>query len=138
MWQLFLVLAFVILKCAALVVAQHPGYSWNSPAFPQPALQRIHDGMCGGRMDGIVFPDPDNCEAFVQCQQGAVTRMRCQPGTFFDLDLFYCVSASSVECGSRRQPVSPTVNPNPNERPPTPESHHSVSEHFRETRNGNH
>lgn len=140
MWKLFLVLAFVILKYAALVVAQHPGYFWNSPAQPQPsswnAPQRIHDGMCTGRMDGIVFPDPDNCEAFVQCQQGAVTRMRCQPGTLFDLDLFYCVTASGFECGSRRQPA--IINTNPNERPPTSESHHSVSEHFRETRNGNH
>lgn len=96
--------------------------------------------MCSGRMDGIVFPDPDNCESFVQCQRGTVRRMRCQPGTLFDLNLFYCVTAVGVECGGRIQPnlpitpIMPPMNPTmPNERPPTSESHHSVSEHFRET-----
>lgn len=139
--ELFAVVALVILKCAALVVAQYPGYPWNSPAHPQPSSlitpQRLHDSMCVGRMDGIVFPDPESCEAFVQCQQGFVRRMRCQSGTSFDLNLFYCVVTSSVDCGTRRQSIAPPTNQMPNERPPTPESHHSVSEHFRETRKGN-
>lgn len=135
------VVALVILKCAALVVAQYPGYPWNSPAHLQPSSwslqQSLHDSMCVGRMDGIVFADPESCEAFVQCQQGSVRRMRCQSGTSFDLNLFYCVATSSVDCGTRRQSIAPPTNRVPNERPPTSESHHSVSEHFRKTRKGN-
>lgn len=89
-------------------------------------LGRFHDSMCAGRMDGIVFPDPDICDAFVQCQRGAPIPQRCQAGTVFDLKLYYCVGANSVECGSRRPPNSRIIPPNSIDVP-TSESHHSVS-----------
>lgn len=75
---------------------------------------------------GIVFPDPEICDAFVQCQRGAPIPQRCQAGTVFDLRLYYCVAAHTVECGSRRQPNSRIIPPNSIDAP-TAESHHSVS-----------
>lgn len=89
--------------------------------------QRITDNMCAGRMDGIVFPDPENCDAFVQCQRGAVMRQRCQAGTSFDLNLYYCVPHHVVNCGQRNHSIHPPP-PNVGEAPPSSESHHSVRE----------
>lgn len=85
--------------------------------------------MCAGKMDGVVFPDPDNCDAFIQCQRGAVTNQKCQPGTSFDLNLFYCVPSFATDCGARSQssPVKPPVT---DDGPPSSELHHSVSEEY--------
>lgn len=93
-------------------------------------MQTINDRMCAGRMDGIIFPDPDNCDSYVQCQGGEVTRRRCESGTLFDLNLYYCVSSHVVVCGTRRETFVPPVRPNnPGQgNPPSAESHHSVSE----------
>lgn len=86
----------------------------------------IHESMCVGRMDGIIFPDPDNCDAYVQCRGGAVIRQRCQSGTLFDLTLYFCVPSHSINCGMRRQPISGNT-PNSPGTPPSHEAHHSVS-----------
>lgn len=96
----------------------------NAQMFPE----RVHAGICIGKMDGMLFPDQNNCDAFVQCQNGVAVPQRCQSGTFFDLNLYYCVAANSVDCGDRRQSNSQqSVPPNSNDVPSS-ESHHSVRE----------
>lgn len=84
----------------------------------------INENMCAGRMDGIIFPDLERCDAFLQCQRGVVTRQTCQAGTSFDLNLYYCVPHQIVNCGQRKQQILP---PSVGEVPPSSESHHSVS-----------
>ena len=114
-----MVTAFV-LNCVLLVAAQNQMEQHNPFGFIPP----IRDDMCIGRMDGIVFPDPNNCDAYVRCNGSAVIRLRCQPGTLFDLRLYYCVPSNTINCGSRRKPISIVPN-SPNA--PTSEQHHSVS-----------
>lgn len=103
-----------MLKCLVLVAAQ-----WSS--LPQ------RGSLCVGRMDGILFPDFENCDAFIQCQRGSEIRQMCQTGTSFDLNLYYCVPRHAVNCGQRRQQSLPVLPPNSGEIPPTSESFHSVS-----------
>lgn len=103
-----------MIKYVVLIHAQ-----WNAP------IQRITENMCVGRMDEIVFPDPENCDMFVRCQRGTVMRQRCQPGTSFDLNLYYCVPHHVVNCGQRKQLVL-LPPPIAGEAPPSAESHHSV------------
>lgn len=105
-------IAVLISNCAVMVGSQH----WMFPGT-------FHQSMCIGMMDGIVFPDNDNCDMFVQCQGGVTTSQRCQTGTLFDLSLYYCMISHSVDCGSRRQPVSTISTDNG-----LTASHHSVSE----------
>lgn len=81
--------------------------------------------MCVGKMDGIVFPDQTDCDSFFICQRGATTQQKCQPGTSFDLNLYYCVPSHATNCGSRSRPNIP---PTSGDSPPSSESHHSVSE----------
>lgn len=84
--------------------------------------------MCVGKMDGIVFPDQKDCDSFYICQRGATTQQNCQPGTSFDLNLYYCVPSHATNCGSRRQHSNPNIPPTSGDSPPSSESHHSVSE----------
>lgn len=123
---MFSVLTAFILKCAVIVAAQNN-------MFPG----RVHESMCVGMMDGIVFPDPARCDTFMQCQRGVVMGRRCESGTFFDLGLYYCVPSHTVDCGSRQQPTSNTPPSSPNSpEVPTSESHHSVSGIFKEMWSG--
>ncbi|CRK89115.1 CLUMA_CG002669, isoform A, partial [Clunio marinus] len=117
MWKVPIVITFLL--------------SYSAIVKPQ-VLRPITDNMCGGRMDGVIFPDPQNCDVFVQCQKGNVVMQRCDRGDLFDLNLYYCVSAEVVNCGQRRRPniVSPPQQTN---QPPSPETHHSVC---RNVRNG--
>jgi Chitin binding Peritrophin-A domain len=103
-----------VIKCLVLVSAQLSSFSQRA-------------SVCVGRMDGIVFPDSENCDAFIQCQRGSEIRQRCQTGTSFDLNLYYCVPRHAVNCGQRRQLNLPVLPPNQGENPPTSESFHSVS-----------
>lgn len=84
------------------------------------SAQSFNPGLCTGRMDGYVFPDYSNCAAFIRCQSGAETRQTCPPGTFFDLNLHYCMR-NNGDCGYRPRLITRT------EAPPSRQSHHSVS-----------
>lgn len=116
----FSVIAAFVLKFLVLVAAQVQVRTVN----PLSTVPAIRENMCVGRMDGIIFPDPDHCDAYVQCQRGAVRRQRCESGTLFDLKLYYCVPSHSTNCGTRRQPIS-AVEP---ENSPSSEEHHRVSD----------
>jgi len=91
------------------------------------------ESLCRGRMDGILFPDALNCDAFSECQRGVAVRRTCAPGTLFDLNLYFCSPEHVVNCGTRRKPnqqrpsVTNRPNPGPNRRPPTVDEHHRVS-----------
>lgn len=127
-----------ILKCAVLVAAQNQIFSGGLPSYAMQFqsngqkfnqtqfIPRINENMCIRMMDGMVFPDPDNCDVFVTCQNGMVIRQRCPIGTLFDLNLYYCVVAHATNCGSRVQQNIPVQPPVQRPVPPTSEAHHSV------------
>lgn len=140
---------FILLKWAIVVAAQNqifPGgssmnfmqlqsnnqnYQRVNPS--QQIIPPIHENMCIRNMDGMVFPDPDNCDVFVMCQNGMVMRQRCQPGTLFDLSLYYCSAAHTVNCGSRKLQNVP-VPPTPQRPvPPSSEAFHSVRNFYSKT-----
>lgn len=88
--------------------------------------QQQNNNLCVGRMDGIVLPDARSCVEYFQCRGGMMMRQRCQPGTLFDLSLYYCSPEHAVDCGARTKPVA-VRPPNSPDAPPSSESHHSVS-----------
>lgn len=134
MWIIVSAATLFIIKCAVLAVTQGQVFQNDQQRWVVP--HRIHNAMCSGMMDGMIFHDPDSCDAYVQCQRGTVTRMKCPQGMLFDLSLLYCVAARSVNCGTRGHAgmVAPTM-PNYPERPPSQESHHSVRRYFLDIQN---
>lgn len=116
-----MITAFFI-KCVVMIAAQNQMKQIN----PFSTISPIRENMCSGKMDGIIFPDPDHCDAYVQCRSGAVIRQRCQNETLFDLKLYYCVPFQSIDCGRRRRPIS-IVIPDSSETPSSSEQHHSVT-----------
>jgi hypothetical protein len=78
--------------------------------------------QCRGRMNGVIFPDETNCESYYRCDSNLPTRLICPEGTLFDLKLFYCVAEHNVYCGNRLRPPPKIIIP------PSPDSHHAVSE----------
>lgn len=104
----------------------------SPPIRPPPMLfPPVTNQMCFNQMDGSIFPDSQECNRFVECQHGIVIRKACPDPLLFDLNIYFCVAASSVDCGTRRNApttVRPPILP-PVSFPPSPDSviHHSVS-----------
>ena len=80
--------------------------------------------MCVGRMDGFLFQDNENCQAFIECQRQLPNRRMCAAGTLFNINLYYCTAAHIVNCYNRPKP-SENVSSN-NNFPSSLETHHSV------------
>lgn len=114
----------------------------NAESYAQPSLDRQ---MCANRMDGFLFQDSQNCQAFIECQRQAPIRRVCSAGTLFNTDLYYCTAAHIVNCKNRPNPSRQSGSTNPsgqsgspnrsnndqrgsnNNFPSSLESHHSVS-----------
>ena len=109
--QLISVITIIVIQCSMFAFAST---QWTP-------------NMCVGKMNGILFPDPTECDSFFVCQRGAATLQKCQQGTSFDLNLYYCVPSHATNCGSRRQQSMPIIPPTSGDSPPSSESHHSVS-----------
>lgn len=82
--------------------------------------------MCVGRMDGFLFHDSQNCQAFIECQRQMPNRRICSTGTLFNIDLYYCTAAHIVNCNNRPKPDRQNESSNNNFQSPL-ETHHSVS-----------
>lgn len=83
--------------------------------------------MCIGRMDGYLFQDSENCQAFIECQRQEPNRRICATGTLFNVDLYYCTAAHIVDCKNRPKPSTHSENVISNTNfPSSLETHHRV------------
>lgn len=48
-----------------------------------------------------MIPNPNNCRAFVECQQNLRLDRECASGELFEARIGVCLSAFTVDCGDR-------------------------------------
>jgi hypothetical protein len=82
-------------------------------------------------MDGFLFSDDQNCQMFIECQGQNPVRRTCPSSTLFNMELFYCFPAHTVNCGLRQKPSGGNILSSGGSKiPSTLEAHHSVCEVF--------
>lgn len=69
--------------------------------------------ICQGQRDGQKFLNPLDCGDYFECKNGMRVDKKCPAGQLYNHQLLACAPASSVICGSRRQPQ--TLNRQQNE-----------------------
>lgn len=84
-------------------------------------LSEQNSQMCVGRMDGFLFQDDQNCQGYFECQRQQPQRKLCENGYLFNLDLYYCTVAHTVNCRNRHNGLGRNDPSNV-----ALESHHSV------------
>lgn len=60
--------------------------------------------MCQGQHNGRRVGNPNNCRAFIECQNGSRMDVSCENGQLFDTQLESCMDAHIVRCGTRGLP----------------------------------
>lgn len=86
-------------------------------ASPGPAGLKQAGTFCDGKPSGI-YPHPDDCSKFMQCNWGITYVMNCPAGLRFNPQFSVCDWPSNVNCQSGPAPPSPNRVTPP--KPPSP------------------
>ena len=73
--------------------------------LPNSAVSFSCDGFLG------VIADPEDCQAFYECDYLAAYQFFCSPGYLFDNQLLVCNYEYDVDCGDRPYPNATTTTP---------------------------
>lgn len=56
--------------------------------------------------NGALIENPQNCRAYIECQQNLRLDRECQSGELFETKSGVCLSDFAVDCGNRK--ISPS------------------------------
>ncbi len=76
------------------VVSTVPGANGKDSNADSPAIQCQPTGIYS-------IPDPNECNAYYQCDKGTRTRMTCSERQLFDIEKRECNEYERVFCGAR-------------------------------------
>jgi len=68
---------------------------------------------CPAGKGPYIYPDPDHCSRFWQCDNGCSSHMLCQKDFLYDVEHKWCNTPELVECGSRDCDGRPCKKPAP-------------------------
>lgn len=67
--------------------------------------------VCRNMKNGALIANPNNCRAYIECQQNLRLDRECGSGEMFEVTSGVCLSDFTVDCGTRS--VSPRIGDDP-------------------------
>lgn len=62
--------------------------------------------VCRSIKNGALIANPQNCRAYIECQQNLRLDRECESGELFEAKSGVCLSDFAVDCGNRK--ISPS------------------------------
>ena len=69
-----------------------------------------------------IYPDPENCQNFYDCDMWSCKLESCGIETLFDYRILNCNHKDLVDCQGRPNPYDPVTTPNPTTQTTTPKT----------------